>query len=318
MTTRRLGTCCARNHRQGGVHFVAIVLLLLVALTVSATASADPKETLSVIVADGTLSLEAANSSLDRVLIKVGEMIHARVVIETSLADDLARAGVNTSFTRVPVIAALRRLLLGRQYVLVSGPAGLDEVRVYVDGTTGYRELTPPDPVTKSQPGLVPLAAWPPDNPAEIARLRQILFDGRDASARVQALDDLSNIRDTALLVETLSQVLARERDSAVLKRLLELTAQQDERIPPEALRGFVTSNRDGTPRALAVELLADQTGDDPATRAVLRSLATNDLSSEVREAAQTALANLEAPPPPASEFPNVKRTMGPAAPKTP
>ncbi len=92
------------NHPTRGIHFMVILLLLLVALTASATVSAEPKETLSATAADGTLSLEAVNSTLDRVLIKVGETIHARFVVEMSLADELATARVDTSFTRVPVV----------------------------------------------------------------------------------------------------------------------------------------------------------------------------------------------------------------------
>jgi hypothetical protein len=161
------------------------------------------------------------------------------------------------------------------------GPAGVDEVRIYVDGKTGYRELTPPD------------------DPVEVGRLRQTVLNGPDASARAEALDELSNIRNTELLVDTLAQVLAGERDSKVLQTLFEVAAQQHDRIPSEALRTFVTSDRDGTPRAQAVELLADQAGDDLATRALLRSLATNDVSDEVREAAKTALENMEEPPAP-------------------
>jgi hypothetical protein len=180
--------------------------------------TAEPAETLSVIVADGTLSLEATNAPLDRVLIKIGETIHARIVIETILAEDLAKARVDTSFIRVPVTAALRRLLRGRQYVMLYGPAGVDEIRVYVDGASGYRELTPPDPLTQSRPTSIPLAGWPPDDLAAIARLRQAVLHGPDASARAEALDELSNIRNTRLVVETLAEVLARERDSMVLR----------------------------------------------------------------------------------------------------
>lgn len=282
------------NDRLGGYPTV-IVLLVLGLLTVPATATAQP-ETLSVTAADGTLSLEAINSSLDHVLVKVGETIHARVVIETILATELAQTRVDTSFPRMPVTAAVRRLLAGRHYVVLYGPAGVDELRIYADGTTGYRELTASDPLAKSRPTSMPLTAWPPDDPAEVAPLRQAVLDGRDASARVEALDELSNIRDEKLLMETFVQVLARERDGRVLQRLFGLAAQQPASIPSEALRTVVGSDLDGAPRALAVELLADRAGDDPSTRALLRSLAATDASPEVRDAAVTALGILEGP----------------------
>jgi len=140
-----------------------IVLLLPLAPTVSAMASAETKATLSVTATDGMLSLEAVSSSLDRVLTKVGETIQGAGRRRVEPRDELAGAIVDTSLRRVPVIAALRRLLRGWHYVLLSGPAGLDEVRVYVDGTTGYRELTSAHPVKNSGPTPMLLAAWPTD-----------------------------------------------------------------------------------------------------------------------------------------------------------
>ncbi len=92
------------------------------------------------------------------------------------------------------------------------------------------------------------------------------------------------------------------------LHLVLELAAQQRERIPPETLRTFASSDRDGTARAQAVELLADQAGGDPATLALLRSLASKDVSATVKAAAKTAIEGLEGPPaPPAPRFPDFR-----------
>jgi hypothetical protein len=283
--------------RIGGGDVVVIALCVLIAVLAISSAGAAGPETLSVTLDDhGGVSLEARNASLDRVLVEIAEAVHARVLIETVLGEELTRARVDTSFTHLPVSAAVRRVLTGRHYLLMYGPAGVEEVRIYVDGATGYRELTPPDPVAKTRPTLVPLADWPPDDPAEVARLREAALDARDASARAQALDELSGVRDTKVVLQTLAQVLARERDGRVLRRVFGLAAQQRDRMPPETLRMVIQRDLDGTPRAQAVELLADQAGDDPATRALLRSLAAEDASPEVREAAATALAVLEEP----------------------
>ncbi len=271
--------------------------LVLSLLSLSAVATADPLEALSVTAEDGRLSLEAANAPLDRVLIRIGEAIGARVVIETAAADDLARARIDTSFSGIPVIAALRRLIGGRQYVVTYGSAGVDEVRVYTEGRTGSRELTSADPTTRSGSGTTP-AEPAGDDAAAVARLRQTALNGPDASARAEALDELSNSQDAKLVGETFAQVLARERDSRVLQTLFEVAAQQQDRVPLEALRTFAASDRDGTPRAQAVEMLADRAGNNPATRTLLRSLAANDVSLQVREAAKTALGNLEESPP--------------------
>jgi len=102
--------------------------------------------------------------------------------------------------------------------------------------------------------------------------------------------------------------MLAREHDRTVLRRLFELAAQQHDRIPPAALRGFVTSDRDETPRALAVELLADQDRmtpppapcsdrSPPTTRAVR---CVGDGANSPREPGQ--------PGGPASEVPSKRR----------
>lgn len=273
-----------------------VFVLLGLLLIAPALATAEPAERLSVTLVDGTVSLEAVNAPLDRVLRKIGEALDTRILIENVLADDLARARVDTSFTRVPPIVALRRVLRGRQYIVMYGASGVDELRIYVDGATGYRELTPSDPITKIRNSAAPVAPKP-DDPAEINRLRKTALDGPDASARIEALEELSNMQDARPLLETLVQTLARERDSRVLLTVFELAAQQQDRIPAETLRTFARSDRDGTVRAQALELLADQTGADPATRALLRSFASNDVSAEVREAARAALEVLEGPP---------------------
>jgi hypothetical protein len=192
--------------------------------------------------------------------------------------------------------------------VIVYGPAGIGEIRVHADGSTGYRELTPPHAIAKGQPTSRPLPSWPSDDPSEVTRIRRVLLESSDASARAAALDDLSTIRNAGLLVEILAQVLARERDSRVLQQVFELAAQQHQRISGEALQAFAAGDADGAPRAQAVELLADQARDDGATRALLRSLAIADVSPAVRETAGTAIKALEGPPArPASGLPRAK-----------
>jgi hypothetical protein len=141
-----------------------------------------------------------------------------------------------------------------------------------------------------------------------VRQLRHAVLTSPDASVRAEALDELSSIRDTRMLLDTLAEILARERDSKVLQMVIELAAQQHERIPPQALRTFVSSDRDGMARAQAVELLADQAGADPPTLALLKSLASKDASAAVKEAAKTALEGLEGPPAPPASALNMTR----------
>src|SRR5262249_5043515 len=161
-----------------------VALMLLGLLALPSAGGAAPPEALSVAFSDGALSLEATDSPLDRVLAEVGKAIHAPVVVEAVPTEELSTARADASFTGGPVAAALRRLLRGRHYVVMYGASGVDELRVYRDGTTGYRELTPPDPLAATRPTSIPLAGWPPDDPSEVARLRQAMLEGPDASAR--------------------------------------------------------------------------------------------------------------------------------------
>src|SRR5262249_19523941 len=154
------GRSRAMPYLQGGGSMI-IALLMVAFLVASTPVPAESAETLSVSVTDGVVSLDASRVSLDRVLAKIGEAIHARVLIETAVAGDLTNVPVDTSFTGVRVTAALRRLLRGRHYVIVYGEAGVREIRVYAEGSTGYRELT--DAIAKGRPTSLPLPGWPPD-----------------------------------------------------------------------------------------------------------------------------------------------------------
>ena len=213
------------------------------------------------------------------------------------------------SFTKLPIDDALRRLLKGRNFILSYGASGVDEIRVYVDGKTGFREVTAtkPDqtamPRRKLEPPPTPVVRAP-DEPAAVARLRQTALSSPDAEARAEAFGELADVEDDKLVVDTLIQALARERDSRVLEALMDVVEQKKDVIPPETLRAFVTSDRNGAARAQALELLADRADTDEATRSLLRTLASNDASTAVREAAQGILDGLEAPPAPRTPAP--------------
>jgi hypothetical protein len=294
---------CSGRRALGRAGFaIAVVPLLLVVLGPAQRATAQPPESLMVRVTDGEVAVQAVDVPLDRVLIELGEALHARIVIETVVAGEL-RTPVTRSFSGVPPVLAFRRLLVDRNYSMTQGPAGVEEVRIFRKGTTGFRQLTA-DRMGKGQPTSIPLAEPSPADPAELSRLRQVALEAPDASARRDALDELSSLADAALLRDTLTQALARERDGRVLERVFAVAAQQEDAVSAETLRSFVSSDRDGTARAQGVDLLAAQAGDDPATRALLRRLAASDASADVREAARTALHDLETPapeaPPPA------------------
>jgi hypothetical protein len=185
---------------------------------------------------------------------------------------------------------------VGRNFALMVGKGGGDELRVFVDGSTGYRDLGPDRSVARPRPRTVPPADnnAPPDEAAEAARLRQTALNASDASDRRQAMEELSSISDEKLVRDTLIQALARERDTDVLQAVLSMVARQDD-LPADALRNFVAAaDRDGPTRAMALDHLVAQNPDDPATRTLLRALASNDSNQDVREAATNALESLE------------------------
>src|SRR5262245_22930153 len=276
----------------------------------------------TVTLVEGKLSLEAQDVPLSEVLIKIGEAAKARVLIESILASEVAKDRVSMSFTQLPIDDALRRLLRGRNFILSYGATGVDEIRVYVDGKTGFREVTTskPGPAAMPRPGPGPAAppsAGASDDAATAARLRRTALSSPDAAARVEAFEELADVDDDKLVVDTVVQALARERDSKVLEALIEVVQQKRDLIPPEALRAFVTSDRDGAARAQALEVLADRVGPDAATRSLLRTLARNDSSRAVREAAQDLLEGMEDEPPPRQPAAGPRRPDGaPTPPK--
>jgi hypothetical protein len=283
--------------RKRATSFV-VIALVLATFGAAAIAVGQPAQTLRVSVNGTGVSLEAVDVPLDQVLRKLGEAMRARIIIETVLASDLAKTRVTRSFTDLPAVQAFGRLLVGRNYALMQGPGGVDEVRVFVDGSTGYRDLTS---AARSAPrdrrAAVPSRTEEPvDDPAEVARLRQAALNASDPSARREALEELSTMNDTTMLKDTLIHVLARERDGRVLETVLALGAQHDDALPVEALRSFVTSDRDATVRTIALDHLVSRGGNDPLMRNLLSTLAASDASEEMRDAAKNALESLEPP----------------------
>jgi hypothetical protein len=282
-------TARPRRPLTRGVAAASLVLLLVV----PAIAPGQATEPLTVTVNASGVSLTAVDAPLDQVLARLGQAVKAKIVVETVLAADLARTRVTRSFTDVPPIVAFGRLLAGRNYALIQGPQGVDEVRVFVDGKTGYRDLQaparasrrPPRPVIDSRDG----------DPVDVARLREVALGAPDADERRQALEDLSINSEVGMLRDTLTQALARERDGRVLEAVVEIAAQNPEALPAEALRAFVASDRDPAARSLAVHHLVAHDEGDPATRNLLRTIATGDPSEDVRAAAESALEMLDA-----------------------
>src|SRR5262245_59058059 len=152
---------------------------------------------LTVDIADGTLSLTARDARLSAILLAIGERAGARVRIESLLAESIEARWVTVSFARLPIEEGLRRLLKRQNFVLGFGQDGVREIRVFGDGTTGFKELTSagselvhPSKVAQAEAArraheeAVLQGQRPPDDPAQLARWRRIATTDRDPDAR--------------------------------------------------------------------------------------------------------------------------------------
>ena len=269
---RGLGTCA--------------LLLLLGSSPGQAVAGA-----LTVEVAAGTLSVDAVDVPLGDVLVAIGQRAKARILIESVLEDPVGKERVTASFKKIPMDDGLRRLLKNRNFVLGFGATGVDEIRVYVDGKTGFRDLMAKsrEPAERSRPAKARPDPAPEDR-AKLAQSRHLMLTSPDPTARLEALEALSETEDTAYLLESVTQALGRERDAKVLEELIN-TVREHGPIPLAPLRALVTSDRDGSARAQALELLAEYAEGDQGTRALLERLSRSDPSEQVRETASSLLA---------------------------
>jgi hypothetical protein len=295
---------------------IGVVVALLVVLPVEAAAAG-----LTVEVAEGTLSVTAQSAPLSEVLLAIGEQARARVRIESVLAASLGTQRVTGAFTRVPMEEGLRRLLRGRNFLLGYGPDGVDEIRVFVDGTSGFSDLVaaPSAAAPASKAALIEAQRRaeaeaerpyqrPPDDPVRLAQWRKTAMTSDDPDARVAALEELQQIRDHRFLVATLTEVMTRERDPDVVNRLLDV-AEDHVLLMGASLRTFAASDHTVASRVRVLEMLGEHDGADPRTRTLLRALSTHDGSARVRETAQQVLRDLESPPaPPTPEPLSVKR----------
>ena len=187
---------------------------------------------LTVEMTQTTLSVNADDVPLAEVLLAIGQRAKARILIESVLEDQVGKERVTTSFAGLAMDDGLRRLLKNRNFILGFGPSGVDEIRVYIDGGTGFRDLTagpreaavptgparPTGPVRRREPSEAPA-----EDRARLTQLRQTTLSSGDATARLEALEELSETQDTAYLLDAVVEALGRERDAKVLEGLLDV-----------------------------------------------------------------------------------------------
>ena len=214
----------------------------------------------------GRLSLEARDASLQQILDTIADRTGVRVRLdppaETQLDSDL----ITISFRDLPVEEALRRLLHGRDFVLVSGSGRPAEARVY--GHSGQSAAPSPAASPSSAP---PGAAV---DGTSVAALRQQALTDPDPSARARALEGLA----------------ANTGDQAARDAVLEILDRGDASLPVEPLVKLALANPTAEVRIKALTQLAGHTARDSRARETLEIVAAEDATPDVRDAARALL----------------------------
>ncbi len=169
----------------------------------------------------------------------------------------------------------LRRLIPNAGFVLIYSAAGLEELRLYVDG-----------PDALSQPG----PAADGEKRLDVARLHSDAFTSSDADERATALERLTG-SDEAVGRETALAMLESERDEDVLERVLHIVL--DEAPPIDRIADFAAADRPLGPRVRALEFLTAHAAEEPRIAELFQSLATRDTNAEIRTIAAGLLNSL-------------------------
>src|SRR5262245_48391044 len=114
----------ARGARRLG----PILLASILAWTGSPVGAASP---LTVKIDGDRLSVAASGVSLAQILTEIARVSHIDIRLESAIEADVEKASSTVNLDRVPVEDGLRRLLQGRNMMLLYDKAGLVEVRVY-------------------------------------------------------------------------------------------------------------------------------------------------------------------------------------------
>jgi len=259
--------------------------LALASLTVAgAPSSAEESASSRMTFIGGRLSLHAREASLQSILDEIADRTGLHVRLDTVDAAAALQEPVTIVLDRVPVEAALLRLLRDKDFVLLSSPSGAAEVRVYGPGQrTAVRESAPAPAV-----GAAPPQADAPDN-AAVAGLRNQALADPDSGVRGRALEGLAAKADQPAARDAVMEVLARETNPGLLERALDIVGG-DQSIPLEPIVKLAVNSPAPQVRIKALSQLSQHVTRDPQARRTLEVLAADDPAPPVREAAQALL----------------------------
>lgn len=256
-------------------------------------APAHAEASLLVTLDRDRVSITADGQPLREVLDRLATVARVQLVLDPPLEARLAPESVTLALEGVPVEEALRHLLRGHGVVLIFASDGtLAGAHAFATADGPSRTSPTPTPASVRSPARGSAAAGPPAaeeaDRDRLARLAGVTASHPDPDRRIEALENLAESGNEALVRETAVQVLARDRDTRVLESTLDILGTLD--APPlDAIASFAAGSRDPVLRTQAIDILGDHREDDPRVTAWLRQLAS-DPDEGVRDAARAQL----------------------------
>jgi hypothetical protein len=258
-------------------------------------AAADPatEPRLSVTLRSGVLSVETRAAPLVQVLLEVGRVGGVRVYIDKGVEASLQHDSVTATFDGVTVEEGLRRMLRGKNCILVYARTGLVEARVYSDDVRRSALLTPPrEDALSPAPKTLSTGGDADTVPGDPAHLAVDAVSGGSAEVRIHALEEISAINDDAFVRSTMVAVLSRDDDPQVLATALEVLGQL-ENPPVEPVLDLLKRAHDVGARIVALDYLAVHGAAAPQVRAAIQRVVRSDRSGDVRSNARSVLGML-------------------------
>jgi len=242
------------------------------------------------------LSVTARSAPLDQILVEIGRQSGVEIKIESGLEDSVTKETTTVEFSGLSIEEGLGRLLRQKNMILLYDPAGLSEVRIYVNGTGAFQTVK-----AQGTQAMTPGRREPErPNLAELA-------------AR---LDAMAAAGDEEGTVRAAVEVLERERDPETRETALSALGGL-ESVPVDPLLRVAETEGDPDLKIQALQLLIEHGRSDPRVSALLTKLTKESDSTEVREAAESLLEDLQEDLQSASPVPAVAGPAPPGA-KTP
>lgn len=242
---------------------------------------------------------------MKQVLLEIGRLAALQIELEAGLDDRVTKETTAAAFGDVTIEDGLRRLLRNQNFAFVYTQDALTEVRIYGEGTGGFRIITAPKQASpRHSSGSHAGIQRRPGSPHDVSR--------RSESGPGDIFERLAASGDHEGLLRAALEALDRERDPELLEAALDALNGLDE-VPVDPLLRFAAANRNPDLTIQALQLLVEHGEGNSAVTRFLTNLARTSPSPQVREEAQSLLSESNrAPAPP--EIPRAPRQSPRAA----